>query len=502
MKIKIPRKELFVEISCILFILLFVYAAAAKMLDFENFKIQLGQSPLLSAFAGWAAIIVPAVELFTAALLITSKYRLAGLYSSFILMVMFTSYIFIILNFSSFVPCSCGGILEKMGWKTHFIFNMFFVVLGGIAVVFQGNLQQSKKAINAGTGIGFSLLSGIVFVLVLFLCSEEIMQHSNPFLRRYHKRAILYRRALDLKYNSYYFAGYRSGLLYLGNYTVPLQISAVDTSAGSIKTYKVDFKDRSVPFRSVRNTVQGNYIYMADGTVPCVFYGRVADWMITKRFDSVPRFTIFRPVDTASFILRNNSGKASAHILGIYRNQDAVKMMYAPDLLQMQSNGIFDTDGMLSYDADNQRMAYVYYYRNEFFTADWDTGQLKRGNTIDTVSKAKIKVATLNNGNRQKMATPPLLVNAQSMLRNNLLFIESRIKGKNEDMAMWKHASVIDVYDIQNNAYILSFPVFGINEDKPRSFYITDTHFYVMVGNKLIIYSLQGILKEKIKQNH
>lgn len=34
-----------------LFILLFVYTATSKFIDLENFKIQLAQSPLLSAYA-------------------------------------------------------------------------------------------------------------------------------------------------------------------------------------------------------------------------------------------------------------------------------------------------------------------------------------------------------------------------------------------------------------------------------------------------------------------
>ena len=290
-------------------------------------------------------------------------------------------------------------------------------------------------------------------------------------------------------------------MLYLGNYTTPLQISAVDT-AGSIKTFKIGFRDTAVPFRSVRNTVHGDYFYLEDGTVPCVYYGRVDDWKIAGRFDAVPRFTIFRPVDTASFILRNNSGKASANILGTYKNQEAVKTAYAPDLLQQQSNGLFDTDGTLAYDAVSRRMAYTYFYRNEFLIADQNARLLKRGNTIDTVSKAKIKVAFLRGGTRQKMAAPPLLVNAQSMLRGNLLFIESRIKGKNEEEKMWKHAAVIDVYDIEKNAYVLSFPVFESNGAKPTSFYVTETHFYALAGSRLIIYSLQGILKDKLKHTN
>ena len=50
------------ETICLLFILLFIYASASKLMDFQHFRIQLGQSPLLSAFAEQVAVIVPAAE--------------------------------------------------------------------------------------------------------------------------------------------------------------------------------------------------------------------------------------------------------------------------------------------------------------------------------------------------------------------------------------------------------------------------------------------------------
>lgn len=52
MRLSATTKNIILETVCLLLVLLFVYAAISKLLDFENFRIQLGQSPLLSAFAG------------------------------------------------------------------------------------------------------------------------------------------------------------------------------------------------------------------------------------------------------------------------------------------------------------------------------------------------------------------------------------------------------------------------------------------------------------------
>lgn len=137
MKISDSLKGIIVEAICLLYIFLFVYAAVSKLLDFENFQIQLGQSPLVSAFTLYLSWFIPSIELVISILLIIPSTRRAGLTASYFLMVMFTAYIFIILNYSSFVPCSCGGILEKMNWTQHLVFNFVFISLALLALCLQ-----------------------------------------------------------------------------------------------------------------------------------------------------------------------------------------------------------------------------------------------------------------------------------------------------------------------------------------------------------------------------
>jgi uncharacterized membrane protein YphA (DoxX/SURF4 family) len=135
-------KEIIVEIICYLFILLFVYAAASKMGDYQKFTIQIGQSPLLTGFGDFVPFLVILFEMVTSIFLLFRTTRLIALYGCFCLMVMFTVYIIAILNFTSYIPCSCGGILEKLGWTEHLIFNFFFVALAALGVI----LQSQKNA--------------------------------------------------------------------------------------------------------------------------------------------------------------------------------------------------------------------------------------------------------------------------------------------------------------------------------------------------------------------
>lgn len=129
------RKHQLVEIICLLFIFLFVYAAVSKLADYEKFRVQLGQSPLLTSFAGWLAWILPLVEIGIAVSLAFSSTRMPGLFASFSIMTMFTAYIVAITRFSDYVPCSCGGILQKMSWNEHLVFNIVFVILALAAII-------------------------------------------------------------------------------------------------------------------------------------------------------------------------------------------------------------------------------------------------------------------------------------------------------------------------------------------------------------------------------
>lgn len=148
------KKAIVIEIICFLFILLFIYAALMKLLDVEKFTVQLGQSPLLMAFAGWIAWVVPITELIVATMLIFSRFRLIGLYASFTLMTMFTVYIIVILTYAQHVPCSCGGILEDMGWTEHLIFNTGFVLLAIIGIVLIN--KQEKQELETDSKIHYA----------------------------------------------------------------------------------------------------------------------------------------------------------------------------------------------------------------------------------------------------------------------------------------------------------------------------------------------------------
>lgn len=127
-------RTVFIEAICYAYILLFLYAAIYKLLDYRFFELQLEHSPLLGPFSSTLAWLVPVSEIIAAILLIVPRYRYIGLWLSGLTMLGFTAYIIYILSFSSSIPCGCGGILASMGWKEHLVFNSVFVALAALAI--------------------------------------------------------------------------------------------------------------------------------------------------------------------------------------------------------------------------------------------------------------------------------------------------------------------------------------------------------------------------------
>jgi hypothetical protein len=122
-------KKSLLELPAVLLTILFTYASISKLLQYNTFRFQLDQSPFITNYASVIAWSIPAIELFTTALLMFPATRLKGFYLSYALMLLFTFYIFSILHYSYFVPCSCGGILSQMNWEQHLIFNIVFTLI-------------------------------------------------------------------------------------------------------------------------------------------------------------------------------------------------------------------------------------------------------------------------------------------------------------------------------------------------------------------------------------
>jgi hypothetical protein len=121
------------ELFALLLALLFTYTAVNKVYDWYGTQ----KSLYNQVFPNWVAetllYSLPIIEIFIVITLMIRGYRRLGFILSIILMTVFSFYIFLVLmGVFSMVPCSCGGVIDAMGWEEHLVFNLVFL---GMAVV-------------------------------------------------------------------------------------------------------------------------------------------------------------------------------------------------------------------------------------------------------------------------------------------------------------------------------------------------------------------------------
>ncbi|RYG54302.1 MAG: hypothetical protein EOO01_01925 [Chitinophagaceae bacterium] len=128
-------------------IMLWVYASVSKLIIFQTFRHQLLTQHFDRDFAKALAYLLPSGELIIAVLLLFGKTRLTGQIFSALLLLIFSIYIIaILLGPENKVPCSCGGVLEYLGWKSHLAFNLTFLSVNIFAIRLTIKRKEAQAA--------------------------------------------------------------------------------------------------------------------------------------------------------------------------------------------------------------------------------------------------------------------------------------------------------------------------------------------------------------------
>lgn len=148
-------KRFLTEMTVFLLVLLFTYASMSKFLDYNKFVFQMKLSPFIpiKLAAGFLAWSVPVLEIYITVTLLFKRTRRTGLYASLIILSLFEFYIAAMLFSGMHLPCTCGGIISKMSWREHLLFNAFFIVLTSISI---RNLKYITAASEQESFISYS----------------------------------------------------------------------------------------------------------------------------------------------------------------------------------------------------------------------------------------------------------------------------------------------------------------------------------------------------------
>ena len=333
-----------------------------------------------------------------------------------------------------------------------------------------------------------------VLVAVLYAISDKGGHERNSFVRDYRPDMITKLNELDIRWNSYYIAGMIDSHIYLGNVTAPLHLLLTNTALTDTQHVQLSIKNME-DFKLTKALglkLDSPYFFLADGRMPRFFRGKIGEWEAEPfMYDSV-YFNQSIPIGNSSFAIRTKSSANMEYELGIVTN-DTPHVRIEHSLLEKQIKGTFCVDGGLNYSKALDRLVYTYLYRNEFIVYDTDLNLDYRGHTIDTFSRAQIKIAEISSNNSRNLESRPKIINAQSRVSGNYLFIHSALLAKNDHLDALEQSSIIDVYDLKNDSYKFSFQIPNQNEEKLTKFQIFNNEILVATHDRyLVIYDLKS----------
>jgi hypothetical protein len=127
----LAANQLSSEVFSVLLCFLFAYTGFSKFLDWEGTRSGLYNQVFPIWMAELLLYVLPILEIGTAIILLIPKSRHFGLRVSVVLMALFSGYVALVLTgVFGRVPCSCGGVIDSLGWWEHLVFNLVFLGIG------------------------------------------------------------------------------------------------------------------------------------------------------------------------------------------------------------------------------------------------------------------------------------------------------------------------------------------------------------------------------------
>lgn len=129
------HRKLVAAVVPALLVLVFMYTGINKLVGLTDFTASMYNQPIPHGLAYVLARVIPVTELLTAICLVFNKTQKLGLYLSFILLTIFTTYIgLILLHVFKRIPCNCAGIFRHLTWQQHLWINILLLALTGLAL--------------------------------------------------------------------------------------------------------------------------------------------------------------------------------------------------------------------------------------------------------------------------------------------------------------------------------------------------------------------------------
>jgi len=338
-------------------------------------------------------------------------------------------------------------------------------------------------------GTAIRLLAIVAIVSVLVGIYSTIVRVDNEMLHASFNRipcagGIQYLDAIDLRFPNHYIAGITPDSIYLGHPKLPSYLLAFGMTDTMPTAVAIDLPRNGLTHP--KYTIESPYFIVVGSIDGIILRGRLHTWEITD--------TLHASGVTGAIPISNNS----LAMVGLHRRNNTFKKLTAvdggvrlfPDILHGQGEGVFSSSGQLLFEKESPRLIYVHRYRNKILVLDTNFNYLSDYRTIDSISRAKIKVMETRRG--YSLASNALVVNKGSAVSDNRLYVHSNIPAANEPSGNKERSVPIDVYDTTTGAYLHSLYLPLPEGQRLTGFGVSNDLLVCIRGHHLVRYRIRA----------
>ena len=141
------KKETILTLCSTALAVLFFYAAIVKLIDYDHAQASMRKQVFSNSIADILTWLVPAAELITVLFLLYRPTQTLGLWTSLVLLILFTAYIVLAMRgFLGERPCSCGGILQRLSYPWHILLNLLFLAISILGLIYHHHPKRNPLA--------------------------------------------------------------------------------------------------------------------------------------------------------------------------------------------------------------------------------------------------------------------------------------------------------------------------------------------------------------------
>lgn len=140
MKYIVITKKALMECLSIALIIFFSYTLANKLLQVENFKLNIAKTSLFHGV--WVDVIAYLALLSESVCILFMVFtRRIGFFLTWIMMFAFTVYIIVLYILHRYEVCGCGGILNGLSFHWHLLINICLLLTTSLLLYYE---ERSK----------------------------------------------------------------------------------------------------------------------------------------------------------------------------------------------------------------------------------------------------------------------------------------------------------------------------------------------------------------------